>query len=206
MELGDRAGVSGVRGSVGGARGESRHAPSALTDFMALPVPNRASGVTLTETLVAILVMSAAALGLAGLQAENLRASREANARTVAVQRAADMLDRMRANGAIGAGGYEVDSGPPSLEECLHAACDPATMARFDIAVWKCALGAWREAAACGRIREAGGLAGADAMPGLPEGDGAVAVEPALGLVTVTVSWHRTGSASRSRISIASRM
>ena len=51
---------------------------------------------------------------------------------------------------------------------------DPATMAGFDIAIWKCALGAWREAAACRRIREAGALADADMMPGLPEGDGAV--------------------------------
>lgn len=171
---------------------------------MELAGPNRARGVTLTETLVAILVMSTAALGLAGLQAENLRASREAYARTVAVQRAADMLDRIRANRAIGAGGFEVDSGPPGLQDCLYAACDPATMAGFDIAVWKCALGAWREAAACRRIREAGALADADMMPGLPEGDGAVVVDPALGLVTVTVSWRPTGSASRSSVSIVS--
>lgn len=168
--------------------------------------PSRATGVTLTETLVAILVMSTAALGLAGLQTENLRASREAYARTVAVQRAADMLDRIRANGAVGPGEFEVDSGPPGPEDCLHAVCDPATMARFDSAVWKCALGAWREATACRRIREAGALADADAMPGLPEGDGTVAVDPALGLVTVTVSWQQAGSVSRSQISIASRM
>ena len=164
---------------------------------------NRASGVTLTETLVAILVMSTAALGLAGLQAENLRANREAYARTVAVQRAADMLDRIRANPAVGANEFEVGSGPPAMADCLYIACDPATMARFDIAVWRCALGAWREVAACRRIREADALADADAMPGLPEGDGAVVVDPALGLVTVTVSWR--GSASRSSISIASR-
>ena len=173
---------------------------------MALGARNRASGVTLTETLVAILVMSTAALGLAGLQAENLRASREGYARTVAVQRAADMLDRIRANREVGAEEFEVDAGPPGQEDCLNAACDPATMARFDIAVWKCALGARREAIACGRFREAGALADADSMPGLPEGDGAIAVDPALGLVTVTVSWRRTGSASRSHVSIASRI
>ncbi len=173
---------------------------------MELGGPSRASGVTLTETLVAILVMSTAALGLAGLQAENLRASREAHVRTVAVQRAADMLDRIRANREVGVGGFEVDAGPPSLEDCLRAPCDPATMARFDIAVWKCALGAWRDAVACRRIREAGALADADAMPGLPGGDGAVGMDSALGLVTVTVSWRGTGGVSRSQISIASRM
>lgn len=175
---------------------------------MALAAPSRASGVTLTETLVAILVMSTAALGLAGLQAENLRASREAYVRTVAVQRAADMLDRIRANREVRADEFEVNAGPPGLEDCLQAACDPATMARFDVAVWKCALGAWREAVACRRIREAGALADADSMPGLPEGDGEVVVDPALGLVTVTVSWRRIGSASfsRARISIASRV
>ena len=215
MALGDRAverhvvpikawgagrGMGETWGLVGGER---RHASSALTDFMAL---SRASGVTLTETLVAILIMSTAALGLAGLQAENLRASREGYVRTVAVQRAADLLDRIRANGEVGADEFEVNAGPPGPEDCLHAACDPATMARFDVAVWKCALGAWREAVACRRIREAGALADADAMPGLPEGDGTVAVDPALGLVTVTVSWQQAGSVSRSHISIASRI
>lgn len=153
------------------------------------------------ETLVAILVMSTAALGLAGLQADNLRASRDAYARTVAVQRAADMLDRIRANRAVAAGEFAVGPGPPMFENCVLTACDPRAMARFDIAVWKCALGAWRESAACVRIREGPALADAGEMPGLPEGDGTVVV--ARDVVTVTVSWRPPGRASPSRIAMA---
>jgi len=166
----------------------------------------RTGGITLTETLVAVLVMSAGALGLAGLQAENLRAGRDAYERSVAVQRAADMLDRIRANRAVAPGGFAVGAGPPVFQDCLSAACDPGTMARFDVAVWKCALGAWREDAACVQLREAGALPSADAMPGLPRGDGTVGVDAALGLVTVTVSWDRRGGASRLRIAMSSRV
>ena len=161
----------------------------------------RTGGVTLTETLVAILVMSTGALGLAGLQAENLRAGRDAYERSVAVQRAADILDRIRANPAAAEGAFEVGAGPPVFQDCLRAACDPRTMARFDVAVWKCALGAWREDAVCVQLRQAGALAGADAMPGLPRGDGAVVVDAATGLVTITVSWG-----SRRRIELTSRV
>ena len=165
----------------------------------------RARGVTLTELLVAILVTSAGALGLAGLQAESLRAGRDAYERSVAVQRAVDMMDRIRANHAVAAGEFAVGAGPPVFVDCLHAACAPREMARFDMALWKCALGAWRDAAACVRIREAGALAGADEMPGLPEGDGAVVVDAATNVVTVTVSWQPPGRAFPLRIAMASR-
>ena len=163
-------------------------------------------GVTLTETLVAILVMSAGALGLAALQAESLRTGREAYARSVAVQRAVGMIDRIRANPAARLGDFAVGSGPPVFEDCLAAACAADAMARFDVAVWKCALGAWREVAACARIRQAGVLAAVEAMPGLPRGDGAIVVDAAAGAVTVTVSWHPPGVASPLRITMASRV
>ena len=157
----------------------------------------RAIGVTLTETLVAILVMSSGALGLAVLQAESLRAGREAWERSVAVQRAADMLDRIRANRAVPAAEFAVGRGAPVFQDCLRGACGALEMARFDLATWKCALGAWRDDAACVRIREAGGLPDADAMPGLPEGDGTVVVRTARDVVTVTVSWRPPGNRSR---------
>ena len=169
-------------------------------------VVRRASGVTLTELLVAILVMSAGALGLAGLQAEGLRAGREAYERSVAVQRVVDMMDRIRANHAVAASAFAVGAGPPAFVDCLHAVCGPREMARFDTALWKCALGHWRATAACVRIREAGALPGADTMPGLPEGDGTVVVDAATTVVTVTVLWHPPGRAFPLRISMASRV
>ena len=156
----------------------------------------RTIGVTLTETLVAILVMSSGALGLAALQAESLRAGREAWERSVAVQRAADMLDRIRANRAVPAVEFTVGRGAPVFQDCLSGACGAREMARFDLAAWKCGLGAWRDDAACVQIREAGGFPGADATPGLPEGDGTVVVrsgEIRAMWVTVTVSWRPPG-------------
>lgn len=167
----------------------------------------RAIGVTLTETLVAILVMSSGALGLAGLQAESLRAGREAYERSVAVQRAADMLDRIRANRAVPAVEFEVGTGAPVFQDCLSGACGAREMARFDLAAWKCALGAWRDDAACVQIREMDALPGADAMSGLPEGDGTVVVRSGGDtgdVVTVTVSWRPPARRSRLGVAVAS--
>ena len=169
----------------------------------------RARGVTLTETLVAVLVMSAGALGLAGLQAESLRAGREAYERSLAVQRALDMMDRIRANREAPAGEFAVGTGPPVFQDCLRAPCGPREMARFDVASWKCALGAWRDAAACAQLRQSGAMPDAEAMPGLPEGDGAVvvnAVDAGTDLVTVRVTWRPPGRASPIGIAMASRL
>ncbi len=166
----------------------------------------RARGVTLTETLVAVLVMSAGALGLAGLQAESLRAGREAYARSVAVQRALDMMDRIRANGVAPASEFAVGTGPPVFQDCLRAPCGPREMARFDVALWKCSLGAWRDAAACVQFRELGALGDAAAMSGLPEGDGTVVTDAATDSVTVRVLWRPPGRASPIGIAIASRV
>ena len=161
----------------------------------------RAIGVTLTETLVAILVMSSGALGLAGLQAESLRAGREAYERSVAVQRAA--------NRAVPAVEFEVGTGAPVFQDCLSGACGAREMARFDLAAWKCALGAWRDDAACVQIREMDALPGADAMSGLPEGDGTVVVRSGGDtgdVVTVTVSWRPPGRRSRLGVAVTSRV
>ena len=115
----------------------------------------RARGVTLTETLVAVLVMSAGALGLAGLQAESLSAGREAYERSLAVQRALDMMDRIRANRAAPAGEFAVGTGPPAFQDCLRAPCGPREMARFDVAIWK-----WRarRLARCGSLHAVAGI------------------------------------------------
>ncbi len=169
----------------------------------------RAIGVTLTETLVAILVMSSGALGLAGLQAESLRAGREAWERSVAVQRAADMLDRIRANRAVPAVEFEVGTGAPVFQDCLSGACGAREMARFDLAAWKCGLGAWRDDAACVQIREADGFPGTDTTLGLPEGDGSVVVRSGgdtSDVVTVTVSWRPPGRRSRVGVAMTSRV
>ena len=173
---------------------------------MALAFRTPAGGVTLTETLVAVLVMSAGALGLAGLQAESLRAGREAYERSVALQRAVDMMDRIRANRAVSPSAFAVGIGPPGFQNCLDAPCGALSMARFDVALWKCALGGWRDAAACTLFRSSDALPDRDAMPGLPEGDGTVVVDAGKDLVTVRVMWRPPGRDSPIGIALTSRV
>jgi len=59
-----------------------------------------ASGFTLVEVLVALIVLSIGMLGIAALYLESLRASRQALVRTQAVTLASDIADRIRANRA----------------------------------------------------------------------------------------------------------
>lgn len=61
---------------------------------------HKASGFTLIEVLIAVLVLAIGLLGLAGLQAASLRQSNSAYMRSQASILASDMLDRIRANRA----------------------------------------------------------------------------------------------------------
>jgi type IV pilus assembly protein PilV len=67
---------------------------------------------TLLEVLVAMVVLSVGLLGLAGLQAQGLKANHEASLRSQAAYLTADMLDRMMANRSDAlAGRYDVEEG-----------------------------------------------------------------------------------------------
>lgn len=61
----------------------------------------RASGISLIEMLIALLVLSFGLLGLAGLQAYSLRNNSGAYYRSIANALAYDIVDRMRANRAV---------------------------------------------------------------------------------------------------------
>jgi len=56
------------------------------------------SGITMIEVLVATLILSIGLLGLAGLQANSLRANHSAYIRSQAILIAGDAMDRMRGN------------------------------------------------------------------------------------------------------------
>jgi type IV pilus assembly protein PilV len=60
----------------------------------------RSRGLSLIEVLVAIVVLSLGLLGMAGLQLSGMRASQGALLRSQAMQAAADLAERMRANRA----------------------------------------------------------------------------------------------------------
>jgi type IV pilus assembly protein PilV len=63
-----------------------------------LQARRRASGFTMLEALVSILILSFGLLGLAGLFVSGAQNNRSANLRTIATQQAYNLADRMRTN------------------------------------------------------------------------------------------------------------
>jgi type IV pilus assembly protein PilV len=91
----------------------------------------------MVEILVTIFVLAIGLLGLAGLQATGLKNNQSAYLRTVAMQQAYDMADRIRANpGGKDAGDYDAISGTPSDPGCITSGCSTAQMAQYDAYEW----------------------------------------------------------------------
>lgn len=106
-----------------------------------------ASGFTLIEVLVALLLLAVGILGALATQAEALRTRQESSLMSRGVHLAHSLADRMRANAAQMQQGdatnpylqfrYEAGTGaPPSAPaQCFGAGrCDSEQLARFDIA------------------------------------------------------------------------
>jgi type IV pilus assembly protein PilV len=168
----------------------------------------RQRGFSLIELLVAVLVMGIGVLGVTALQLVSLQNNRAALVRAEAVQLAYDMMDRIRANpegNPAGAayGGLGIGDGPPNPpgSYCRTAACSPAQMVAFDQAIWKCMLGSHIDTAVCTDMFAAGLLAanaqGDGQQAGLPNGDGAIAVDAA-GVIEITVQWRDADGAVQS--------
>lgn len=100
--------------------------------------PETASrGFTLVEVLVTLLIISVGMLGLAGLQGKGLRDNHSAQLRSQAVQRAEDLLDRLRANRAVAlSGGYDIALGEVPVAPAY------AGMVLEDLVAWKTMLAA----------------------------------------------------------------
>lgn len=96
----------------------------------------RHRGFTLVEVLVALVVLSVGMLGIAGLYLEGLRAGRTALYRTNAINLAADMADRIRAN--AGAGAAYAGTGPGVDGGCVNGPvdCTAADLAADDWYDW----------------------------------------------------------------------
>lgn len=105
-----------------------------------MPAPRqrfRQSGVSLTEVLVTIVVLSVGLLGLSGLQLGSMQATNSAAQRYEATLLAGEILERMRANPVQARDGlYDIDVGE-----------DPGggNRAADDLAAWKARLGALPE-------------------------------------------------------------
>jgi type IV pilus assembly protein PilV len=133
--------------------------------------PRRAElGFSLVEALVSLVVISVGMIGMAALYGQGLGAGRTAMYRTIAVNLAADMADRIRVNRLAGAayGGTAATAdgcGPDS------DGCTPAEMAASDLFIWNEQIGAQLPAAS-GTVAFAAG-------------------DPAT--FTITVTWQETG-------------
>ena len=144
------------------------------------------SGLSLVETLVALVVLSVGLLGVAALQVQGMSAGQTANFRTHAANLAADMAERIRSNPR----GLTAYAGPASDNRCAAEAaealdCTPEQMAAHDLFLWERAIRA-----------------------SLPDGDGRIQVDagsvPSGYRVEVTWTEPRHGQL-RHRLSIRAR-
>jgi type IV pilus assembly protein PilV len=110
------------------------------------PAPRAAHrGVSLVETLVALVVLSVGLLGVAALLLQSVRGSRTALFRTHAVNLVSDMADRIRANANAGDAYATAQYGAagPATHGCVPTAlaaganCSVDELAQDDIARWR---------------------------------------------------------------------
>jgi type IV pilus assembly protein PilV len=94
-------------------------------------------GVSMTEALVALVVLSVGMLGIAGLFIESMRANRSATSRMHAVNLVNEMTDRILANRLAG-NAYALPAGAtPSEKGCVvDSNCTIEELAEDDLATW----------------------------------------------------------------------
>jgi len=96
-------------------------------------------GITMVETLVALVVLSIGMLGIAALYVETMRANRTAMIRGHAINLVQDMADRIRAN-ARAQIAYDIGQygGNPVTHNCVAGGvCTDLDLAEDDLAWWK---------------------------------------------------------------------
>ena len=117
--------------------------------------PDRERGFSLVEVLVAMVVIAVGMLGVAVLYVEGMKAGRTSIYRTSAVNLAADLADRMRANptGAVSYSGAAADTG------CTNGFidCSPEQLAQEDLWSWTRDIGERLPAGADGEVLVAPG-------------------------------------------------
>ncbi len=101
---------------------------------------SRQRGITLVESLVALIVLSVGMLGIAGLYVSSLKAERTAQTRGQAIILVNDMIDRIRAN-ASARDAYDLQkaySGSPVSHGCVAGAgnCTSSQLAEDDLSRW----------------------------------------------------------------------
>jgi len=92
-----------------------------------------ATGFSLVEVLIALIIMSVGMLGIAGLYVHSMQAGRTSLFRHHAVTLAGDVADRIRANPL---GGVAYEGAGDELCAVGGANCTAADMAATDVALW----------------------------------------------------------------------
>lgn len=105
------------------------------------PSNHHEKGISLIESLVALLVLALGILGMAGLQTRTLIESRSTNSRSIAIDMTDDLSERIQFNSGARlapVNPYLVNFGAAgATPNCFNASCTPAQTAQLDIAQWK---------------------------------------------------------------------
>lgn len=138
--------------------------------FLRTSTMKKLRGAGLVEVLVTLLILSTSLMSLAALQARSLQYNQGAYLRSQANILAYDMLDRMRVNQA-NAADYEMEAEP---FDRAAAVPDPDPIAELDQFEWA-----------------------RDIDARLPAGTGAIALDAATQIYTITISWREINSSGR---------
>jgi type IV pilus assembly protein PilV len=156
-------------------------------------------GTTMIEALVTLLVLGLSAMAFAALQIKGVTGNNGALYRSKAVQLAAEMADRIRANGAgRQLGQYNTLTGAATFPACgATTACAAPTASNADMAKYDYA--AWRQALA-DNLPTGSGVVCSDSTPNdgtatAPACDNAVTGAGAY--LTIKVFWSEHGETQR---------
>ena len=122
-------------------------------------------GITMVESMVALVVLGTGMLGIASLYVASLKAERNALTRTTAVNLVNDMLDRIRANG-VARDLYDTSKytagGGPKDQKCVADTdnCSTTKLAEDDLFRWTQAVKASLPGAPTGTVAVVLGAAG----------------------------------------------
>lgn len=144
----------------------------------------RQGGFTLLESLISLVVLSVGMLGIAALYVEGLRAGRTAVFRTTAVNLAADMMARIRANPQA----RFAYQGAGAANNCVNAGnnCTAQQMAQEDILLWTNEVNARMPAGVVANV--------------------AVAPAGVVDIYTITIDWPEPGYVDPLSYSLVARL
>lgn len=112
-----------------------------------LTAAGRQTGITLIESLVAVVIAALGILGILGLQMRTLADTQTGVRRAQAIRLIEDFSERTRSNpNSLGqidryvSGWDHSPPSPPSTTDCATTECDTAQMAAYNLAQWKAAV------------------------------------------------------------------